>query len=140
PSTAWIPTAAADFNRDGTPDLFYWNKNTGKTSIWYMGGTGGKQRLSNVLVDTNGISFPGTSWVPTSAADFDGSGTPDLFYWNKTSGKTSIWYMVGANGSQRQSNLAVDPNGVSYPGTSWVPTAASDFDGDGVPDTFYWNR
>ncbi len=33
---SWKPVAAADFNKDGYPDLLLYNEKTGETFIWYL--------------------------------------------------------------------------------------------------------
>ena len=40
---AWEMRGAADFNQDGTPDIFWHNGSTGKSAIWYMTGATGNQ-------------------------------------------------------------------------------------------------
>src|SRR5450755_242741 len=44
--------AAADFNKDGVPDLVWQNPSTGAAQIWYMGGTGGATIQSYATVST----------------------------------------------------------------------------------------
>ncbi len=139
PRTAWVPVAVGDFDGQDAPDILYWNKNTGRTSIWYMGGTGGNVRQDFATIDPNGVSFPGTSWVPKTVAQFDGQDAPDILYWNKSTGKTSIWFMGDTDGHVRQDFATVDPNGANFLGTAWIPQSVGEFNGQDAPDILYWN-
>ena len=52
-----------DFNRDGNPDIFWQNENTGQNAIWYMNGT---IMFLGALV----ILLPGILTHPTQASPY----------------------------------------------------------------------
>ncbi len=133
---AWKPFAAGDVNRDGHPDIAYWNKRTGHISIWFMGGTNGVVKQGSQEIVPDGTS--NTSWVPSALGDFNGDGRLDIMYWNKNTGHISIWFMGGANGVVRQGGQEITPDGTSN--TTWIPFATSDVDTSGTTDIAFWNN
>ncbi len=71
-------SAIGDFNGDGLQDLLWQNNTTGQVNVNYYGGAGPQPQGSAVL--NNGWDLAG--WRLVGAAEFDGSGTPDLVYQN----------------------------------------------------------
>jgi hypothetical protein len=134
-NTAWVPFASVDVNRDGHPDIAYWNKSTGHVSIWFMGGTNGVVRQNSQEITPDGTA--NTAWVPEAFHDFNGDGWPDIMYWNRSTGHISIWFM-GTNGLIRQTSHELSPDGT--PNTAWSPFATADFDKNGTTDIAFWNR
>jgi hypothetical protein len=110
-----------DFNRDGHPDYVLGGRIFGNTAIWYLN--------NNVLLCptcTNfGPTLP-TGWELIDSADFDGNGYPDYVLFNKTSGKTAIWYL-------KDNGLVSSLFGPDIP-AGWALGAVGDFNGDGKPD------
>jgi FG-GAP-like repeat len=123
-TTPYKVVAAADFNRDGTPDLLLQDPATGKVYIWYLQVAGNPPTVSiqsTAVVTTN-------AWNVLAAADFNGDGHPDLVWQNPTGGSVQIWYMTGSQGITFSSAAAVTAS------TPLHVAATTDFNGDGVPD------
>jgi hypothetical protein len=82
----------ADFNADGRPDILWRNTSTGQITIWYMNGATFTGGTANVLPT---LSDP--AWTVVGARDFNGDGKPDILWRNTSTGRTTAWYMNGAN-------------------------------------------
>ena len=128
--------SCGDFNTDGRSDVLFWNKSTGATQIWYMGGTNGVAKQSSAAVVPDSHGFPTTSWVPVATGDFNQDGNPDILYWNKVTGVTQVWLM---SGNVKAGAAQISPMS-SFPKTTYVPVGVADFDRDGHPDILYWNK
>jgi hypothetical protein len=122
----WKLVGAADFNRDGVPDLVYQNTTTAQVNVNYSGG--GTACLS-CGIDTTG-------WQVVAVADFNGDGVPDLVYQNTATGQVNVDYYGGAGGSQFI-GWACLSCGIDT--TGWRLAAAADFDANGTPDLVYQN-
>jgi hypothetical protein len=57
----WSVVMAADFNRDGVPDLVWQDDTTRQVALWYMGGSGGAVVQSSTWISSAGV--PGWSVV-----------------------------------------------------------------------------
>jgi hypothetical protein len=117
----WLIVGAADFNRDGHPDLVWQDPASGLAQIWYLGGPQGTTLLSAANLT---LLNP---WHIVGTGDFNGDGHPDLLWQDPVSGAVQIWYLTGALGNELQSavNLAANP---------WHVVAVADFNQDGHPD------
>jgi hypothetical protein len=70
-------------------------------------------------------------WKVAGSTDFDGDGRHDIFWFNSSTGQTSIWFM----------------NGTEWPGayvapamaTGWRPEHFGDYNGDAKGDVFLRN-
>ena len=129
--TGWQLSAVADFNGDGHPDLVYQNTSSGQVNVDYYGGSNGATFINYACLNCN-INTSG--WTVVAAADFDRNGTPDLVYWNASELKVNVDYYGGAGGATFQ-GWACLSCGINLSG--WVPVAAADYNGDGVPDLVY---
>jgi hypothetical protein len=118
--------AAADFNRDGVPDLVWQNPSTGAAQIWYMGGSGGATITGYANVST------GNSWHIVGAADFNADGAPDLVWQNPSNGTAQIWYMGGSTGATFLSAADVST------GNSWRIVTAVKFPTTGSNAYLVW--
>lgn len=84
----WKPSATADFNHDGSPDVVWRNFTTQKISIWTMNGTaqvGALVPSPDQAVDAN--------WEIVAAQDLNADGNVDFLWYNATSGKIVYWWM-----------------------------------------------
>ena len=90
----WTLVGAADYDRNGVPDLIWQNDATTQVTVNYYGGPGGATLLGwNWL---NVVGAPG--WKVTGASDFDGNGIPDLVWENNTTGQVTVNYYGGPGG------------------------------------------
>ncbi len=127
PSSGWMPVAAPDANGDGSPDLLWWNKNTGELSIW---------TLNNTAVTNYGADFAtlsDTTWKPVAVADNQGSNWT-LVFQNSTTGNISTWQMSGTTVTSYSGTL-----GSVGAGSGWQCVGAPDLNGDGHSDLLFWN-
>jgi hypothetical protein len=127
----WHVVAVADFNIDGKPDLVWQNDSSRQVTVNYYQGEGGAVLQGWKWLNT--ANNPG--WHVVAAADFDGNGTPDLVWQNEVTRQVTVNYYGGQNGSALQGWKWLNPanNG------GWSVVAASDFNGDGVPDLVWQN-
>ncbi len=127
PSSCWVPVAAPDANGDGSPDLLWWNKNTGELSIW---------TLNNTAVTNYGADFAtlsDTTWKPVAVADNQGSNWT-LVFQNSATGNVSAWQMSGTTVTSYSGTL-----GSVGAGSGWQCVGAPDLNGDGHSDLLFWN-
>ena len=100
----WGCVAALDVDKDGAPDLLWYNSTTGKIVIWYMN--------ASLVRVTGKFATPANAgdnnWKVLAAGDyskvtFTNLDSVDLVWRNETSGKMVMWYMdtsfVRVNGS-----------------------------------------
>ena len=127
----WTVVAAADFDRNGTPDLLWQNETTRQVTIHYYGGQQGAVPQGWAWLNREGA--PG--WRVVAAADFDGNGVPDLVWQQDGSRKVTVHYYGGARGAIQQGWKWLDEAG--EPG--WKVAGANDFDRNGVPDLVFVN-
>jgi len=76
----------------------------------------------------------GSNWVVGGMGDFDGNGTRDIIWHEKTTGAVYAWYMNGTNVQSIVGLGGVETGGV---GSGWTLEAVADLDGDGVPDLLW---
>jgi hypothetical protein len=122
----WTVVAAADFNRDGKPDLVWQNDDTRQVTVWYMGGNQGDTFQGSSWLTSSGV--PG--WTVVAAADFNQDGIPDLVWQNDDTRQVTIWYMSGTGGNVVERYDWISES--SAPG--WRVVGSDDFNGDGCPD------
>ncbi len=120
-SAGWQPSISADFNNDGTTDIFWYNETTGDTGLWNFNTSGGYawQGLQTVA--------PSSGWTFWTGGDVTGDGRIDPL-WTKI-GATGIdiglWDLSGGQPVWRY--LGQAPSG-------WQFINAADFTGDGTAD------
>jgi hypothetical protein len=117
------PAVGGDFDRNGSPDLFWRNAVTGANEAWLMTG-----RTRSAVEPTDPATLA-TEWRLVGTADFDHDGESDLLWRSATAGQLVIWYLDGlvAVGGE-----PTDPDGTAVAG--WDVVGTGDFDGDGDPD------
>jgi hypothetical protein len=118
----WQIMASADFNRDGSANLVWFDAARGMTSIWLAGPE-----------SWAGLPVVPLGWVIAAAADFNGDGYPDLVWQHVETGQRSIWFM---NGTEWTGSYALLPTVPPH----WHIAAAGDLTGDGQPDLIWENR
>jgi hypothetical protein len=127
----WRVVGAADFDRNGVPDLVWMNDTTRQVTVNYYGGAGGATFLGWAWLNQS----KNTGWSVVAVADFDGNGIPDLVWMNDSTRQVTVNYYGGSGGS-----TLLGWNWLSASGNSgWRVVAAGDFDGNLVPDLVWMN-
>lgn len=90
----WVVMGTADFDGNGVQDILFQNPNTRQVQVWYMSGA-----LNNVFTRFNFPSLQTPGWTVAGAKDFDGDGTPDIFFQNDASAQLLVYLMRGTDGS-----------------------------------------
>ena len=114
----------ADFNGNGTSDIWWRNTSTGANSIWYTTGSG----------FAGGATAPsvGSVAVFTGTGDFNNDGRADVLWRNTTNGSVSVWLM---NGGALVGGLTLPSVSVSHVNIVGI----GDFNGDGYADVLWRN-
>ena len=94
----WTVAGAADFNRDGVPDLIWQNDTTAQVTVNYYGGVDGAVYQGWNWLNQAGV--PG--WTVEGAADFNGDDVPDLVWANDATGQVTVNYYGGTGGAVYQ--------------------------------------
>ncbi|HWR49523.1 MAG TPA: FG-GAP-like repeat-containing protein, partial [Bryobacteraceae bacterium] len=99
PVPSWQIVAAADFNRDGKPDVLWQNDTTRQVIINYLAGAEGQTVQSWAFL----YSSAPTDWRIQGVADLNRDGTPDVLWQQDTTRQVIVNYMTGAEGRTVQS-------------------------------------
>ncbi|MBK8476480.1 MAG: VCBS repeat-containing protein [Opitutaceae bacterium] len=124
-TTDWQIEGTADFDSNGSPDLVWTQRSTGRRLLWTMNGAA---RLNAQGVELGTIT---TDWQMSAFADFDGNGTPDILWTQRSTGRRMIWRM---NGTTKMNVPGVELGTVAV---DWQINGAGDFDGNGSPDILF---
>lgn len=81
PGSGW-KAMPGDFNGDGSPDLLWWSRNFGASSIWIL--------RNGQLETTQNLPDLDSTWVPV-VADLDNDSRSEIFWWNSETGSTHVW-------------------------------------------------
>ncbi len=122
----WQIVAIADFDGNGTHDLYWRNGSSGRNDLWLMSGAA-PTSLSTVYNEAN------TAWKVKGAGDFNGDGKADVFWRNDLTGRNYVQFM---NGTSLAPGSAFTPD---VPDQAWQVVAIADFDADGNSD-LYWRN
>lgn len=121
----WKIVAIADFDGDGTSDLYWRNISNGLTDVWLMGPL--------VPRATNSPHYePSQAWQVVGSGDFNGDGRADILWRNSVTGQNCIHLM---NGGVIQSAAFTD----TVSDANWKVAAVGDFNRDGRADV-YWRH
>jgi hypothetical protein len=131
-NSGWHVVAAADFNRDGNPDLLWRNFSTGLTCLWLLGNDGTNVLAGNFVPSQN-VTVD-NSWYVVGVGDFDGDGYPDIVWRNPSLDSIYVWYMnLGGTNSSANALIPYGVNGDQ----NWTLAAVGDFNNDGYPDLLW---
>ncbi len=84
----WKPSATADFNHDGQPDVVYRNSTTQAIVVWTLGGT---TKVGEIV--PNPAQAAHANWEIVGTVDLDRDGNVDFLWYNASSGKLVYWLM-----------------------------------------------
>jgi hypothetical protein len=120
------PAASNDFNDDHMPDIVWHNDVTGETKIWLMNGSS-RIDSKTVVDEYNSPILVVAPWHLVTSCDFNGSGKPDLLWYNDSTGELQIWFMDGY--SIRDRRTVADWYGSPMiVGPPWSVVGANDLD------------
>jgi FG-GAP-like repeat len=128
----WHIAAAADLNGDQHPDLIWQSDTTGQATIWYLGGTAGTTLLSAAWLATN--NAPG--WNIVGLADFNGDGHRDVVWQNAATGRATVWFLGGSQGSTLLGATWL----TLVDATGWSIVGTADLNHDAHPDLIWQNN
>jgi len=135
----WTIVAAADFTKDGQPDLLWRNVSSGEVVVWPTVGTSLVKTGGIYLNPQTTIAWNKTTWTIAGAGDFDANGTADIVWRDQDAtaspdlkGRSVIWLMDGTNLSS-----AVDIQRVAD--FSWQIGAVQGISRAGKPDLAWRN-
>lgn len=114
----------ADFNRNGEPDLLFYDAAIGEVVVQPMLG-GFAQGAPITLSKTKG-----NGWNLIGAADFNGDGSPDLVFFNTSTRVLQVWLMTGTTGTTFSSEVQLDKT----PAVGLAAVAVGDLNADGRPE------
>jgi hypothetical protein len=116
----------SDFDGDGVGDILWRIDETGENSLWHFGDVGAwHQCLSTIGPCPRPLGRP---WTPQAVGDFDGDGTSDLMWRNRTTGVNEVWDRI------------FYPRSIAgVTSRDWQVVGAGDFDGDDRSDLLWRN-
>jgi glucose/arabinose dehydrogenase len=121
----YSPVSGADFNTDGSADIFFQNTSN-QLYAWFMAG---HALMAGSLPSPN--QLPADTLV-VGTADLSGDGKPDLLLQNQQTGAVSLWVMNGVTRTATQT-IPIANN------TPWHVMATADLDHDGHADIVWQN-
>ncbi len=133
----WRIAGTGDFNRDGSSDILWHNRDTGESQIWYMRGASRVSRQTVYGTDGAG-SYVAAPWYVETVNDFNADGWMDILWRNSSTGEIQIWYLSNAARYTRLNVNATDGGGVLIDAT-WQVVGSGDFDLNGHTDIVWHN-
>lgn len=137
----WVLVGSADLNKDGSPDVIFQHKPTGRIAAWLLAGTKLLQVVTinplpavvgpvtdwNLLAGRGLASGTDPRWSVVATGDFDGDGDSDLLF-QHADGTLGVWFLKGA---VLRSVSLLEP---SHPESGWRVVGVGDLNQDGHPD------
>lgn len=122
----------ADYNKDGTEDLYCIRKDSGEhTNLHILNGTGNYQTFLNHIVLP--IEATGDNW-DFELGDYNGDGTPDLYCIRKDGGaNTNLHILDGSTNFQTFLNHIILP--IEATDENW-DFKVGDYNKDGISDLY----
>ena len=123
---AWEPVNQGDFNKDGSPDQVWQNRDNGQISVrLYHGTTPGEIKPLAMQPDS-------ASWKVVATGDFLNTGSLDIVLQDQESGKLKLWILDSGLKVTDSRDFSHQPQGAK-----WKVVAAGDATGDGFRDLVF---
>lgn len=125
----WTVVGIGDIDKDGVPDIVWFNTSTRRSVVWFLNATG-TWRETAWVTDT-AVS---RGWTPVGLADINQDGVPDMVWHHSTTGRVVIWFL-NADGSLESAQQVLNANVAR----SWRIVGLSDVNGNGIADLVWHN-
>lgn len=136
PPAAGLGVATADFDGDGTLDVYVANDQY-ENQLWRIGADGGFEESALLAGAAVNLAGDMEASMGVDVADFDGDGDEDIFL-THLSNETNTLYRNDGHGGFSDATAAIALGAASWAytafGTAWL-----DYDGDGWLDLFVAN-
>ena len=136
----WDVKSVTDFNGDGTPDVLWQNRTSGVVFYWVMKAGTAWANNDTIASSGYGCNYALQGWDVKAVTDFNGDGTPDVLWQNRSSGVVFYWLMKAGSSWVNNSTIASAGNCCNYTLQGWDVKSVTDFNGDGTPDVLWQNR
>ena len=128
------PPPTSDFDGDGSPDLLWRHRTSGRNALWFLNGANVKS--IGALTPQAAATVSDTDWEIRAVADFNGDTQPDLVWQHKSSGRLAVWFMSGgalmsAGGFATLAGTSVETD------LDWKIVGAGDLNRDTQTDLFW---
>jgi hypothetical protein len=125
------PPPDRDFDGDGSPDLVWRHRTSGRNALWLLSGTDVKSTMA--LTPAAAATVSDTDWEIRAVADFNGDTQPDLVWQHKTNGRIAVWFMsagalLSGSGFATLSGVSVETD------LDWKIVGAGDLNRDSQTD------
>jgi hypothetical protein len=129
----WKIVAIEDYSSDGKVDILWRNSLTQENHVWFMNGTAFSSESDvDSMPNPNWLMFDKGAEQQLTGSDFNGDGSPDIFWRNISTGENYVWHM---NGSLVIEGAAI----ASVTDQDWKVAGFADFNSDGKPDILWRN-
>jgi hypothetical protein len=119
----------ADFTGDGSADLLWRNLNTGKLTVWSMGGA-----VVQSTATLSSVDLPSYTLIK-AVGDFDGNGKADILFQDADSMVTRTWFDTSWAAFDANALPLNSPSPSTSDNSETIGTG--DFDGDGRADVLW---
>jgi hypothetical protein len=126
----WRILGARDANRDGTPDLFWYNEIAGRVAVWHLAGT---TKSDAQAIDLGEHEWLGR-WAAVAVDRLDEDPWPDILWYEPSAGRLVIAYTNGTKVVR-----VAEVNDAAPAEWGWVVRGTGDFNGDGSTDILWWH-
>lgn len=127
-----------DLNRDGSPDLVWRHRTSGRNAVWLM--TGVDATLTTLLEPSGAAQVSELSWEIRATGDMNGDGYPDLIWQNSATGQMAVWFMLGATRIGTNYLYTAEGTNTIESDMNWKIVGAGDMDRDGQTDLLWRHR
>ena len=116
----WSIVGSSDFDADGVSDILWQNTNSGSVFYWLL------TRDYQIKSSGYACNYALQGWDVKSVTDFNGDGTPDVLWQNRTSGVVFYWVMKAGTAWANNDTIASSGYCCNYALQGWDVKAVLD--------------